>query len=139
MRKTLAIIFFLGIAFLSEAKDKKEKTFLVIFNKSELRLHRTSSAKIELTFLDNFETKSYSGNSDAALLITVPFEDWDECDIGKALVILGNDRMVKLEEVAFRIIDLKQTDHMYAQLLSKSTDEAKTNNKKRIASVKLSL
>lgn len=138
MRKTLAILLFLGIAFVSDAKDKKEKTFLVIFNKEELRLHSTSSAKIELNFLDNFQTKSYSGNSDAALLITVPFEDWDECDIGKALVIVGDDRLVKLEEVAFRIIDLKQTENTYAQLLHKSTDEAK-NGKKKATTVKLAL
>ncbi|MCC5939495.1 MAG: hypothetical protein JJU34_19610 [Lunatimonas sp.] len=138
MRKTLLILLFLGIAFVSDAKDKKEKTFLVIFDKEELRLHSTSSTKIELNFLDNFQTKSYAGNSDAALLITVPFEEWDACDIGKALVIVGNDRLVKLEEVAFRIIDLKQTDNTYAQLLSKSTEEAK-NSKKKVATVKLTL
>lgn len=138
MRKTLAILLFLGIALVSDAKDKKEKTFLVIFDKEELRLHSTSSAKIELNFLDNFQTKSYSGNSDAALLITVPFEDWDECDIGKALVIVGDDRLVRLEEVAFRIIDLKQTENTYAQLLYKSTDEAKIG-KKKATTVRLAL
>jgi hypothetical protein len=130
MRIWIAFILLVGVSFLSEAKDKKEKTFLIIFNSEELRSHRTSSAKIELVFLDNFQTKSYAGNSDAALLITVPFEDWTECDIGKSLIILGDNRVVKLEEVAFRIIDLKQTDDKYANLLSKSFDDGKNGKKK---------
>lgn len=123
MRKILTILFLVGTSLLSVAKDKKEKTFLVIFNKQELREHSTSSVKIELNFLDKFKTKAYSGNSDSALLITVPFEEWDTCDIGRALVIVGQDRLVKLEDIAFRIIDLNEVDYKFDTLLSKSSDD----------------
>ena len=79
---------FLGILLSMEgfSKEKADKTFLVLFNKAELKEVGSSTAFIELNFLSKFHTKSYSGNSDAALLITIPDGDINECDMGEMLV-----------------------------------------------------
>lgn len=135
--KQILLVFFLScFSVISFGKEKTEKTFLVLFQKEELRKLNSSPAKIELNFLDKFDTRAYSGNSDASLIITVPFTHWDVCDMGKALVIVGEDRLLRLDEVAFRIIDLEQSKEEFRHLLSSSPGESK-NEKKKSAPQKL--
>ena len=130
MKQIILIVFLCFFSVFTFGKEKTEKTFLVLFQADELKKFNSSPAKIELNFLDNFDTRSYSGNSDASLVITVPFMDWDVCDMGKALVIVGDDRLVRLDEVAFRIIDIDQTKEEFAFLLSASSGELKSEKKK---------
>lgn len=132
MKQTILIIFLSCFSVFSFGKEKAEKTFLILFQKEELRKFDSSAAKIELSFLDEFNTRAYTGNSDASLIITVPFMDWDVCDMGKALVIVGKDRLLRLDEVAFRIIDLDQTKEEFQYLLSATSSESKNEKKKSV-------
>ncbi|MFC4872792.1 hypothetical protein [Negadavirga shengliensis] len=137
MRRALVSIMILLFSFFSFAKEKKEKTFLIIFHSEELKQYNSSAAHVELSFLDSFETRSYSGNSETALLITVPFIDWSICEMGNALVIVGDDRLVPLSEVAFRIIDLEESQENFRALLSSTEDQ---KSKKRVSNtIRLSL
>lgn len=139
MKKTVITILVLFFSFHSFSKEKNEKVFLIIFNQEELQELNSSAAHIELNFLDKFQTRSYSGNSDAALLITVPFSDWTVCEMGKALVEIGkDDRLVPLENVAFRIIDMAECSENFQALVSLLNAE-KNNNKKRNSTFKVSL
>lgn len=130
MRHILCTIVILSVSLFSFAKEKKEKTFLIIFHKEELKQYNSSAAHIELSFLESFHTRSYTGNSETALLITVPFVDWSVCDMEKALVIVGDDRLIPLADVAFRIIDLEESQENFRTLLSTSEDHKvrKKNN-----------
>ena len=136
MKQLILIVFISCFSVFSFGKEKREKTFLVLFQKEELKKFNSSTAKIELNFLDKFDTRAYAGNSDASLIITVPFVDWDVCDMGKALVIVGDDQVLRLDEVAFRIIDLDQRKEEFRHLLSSRSDELK-NEKKKSTSQKL--
>jgi len=132
MKKFFFLLLFSCCTVFSFGKEKTEKTFLVLFQKEELKKFNSSPAKIELNFLDKFDTRAYSGNSDASLLITVPFVHWDICDMGKALVIVGHNKLVRLDEVAFRIIDLDQTKDEFQHMLSATPADTKQEKKKTI-------
>ncbi len=132
MKQIMLIVFLSCFSVFSFGKEKTEKTFLILFQKEELRKFNSSPAKIELSFLDKFDTRAYTGNSDASLIITVPFTDWDVCDMGKALVIVGDDRVLRLDEVAFRIIDFDQTKEEFQYLLSETSSESKNEKKKSV-------
>lgn len=110
---------FLVILFSMEgfSKEKADRTFLVLFNKAELKEVGSSAAFIELNFLSEFHTRSYSGNSDAALLITIPDRDMNECDMGEMLVQVNQSTWLPLNEIAFRIIDLEESRENYQALL----------------------
>lgn len=133
MKQILFITVFSFFSVFSFGNQKTEKTFLVLFHEDELKKFNISPAKIKLNFLDKFDTRAYSGNSEASLLITVPHMDWDNCDMGKVLVIVGKDRVLRLEEVAFRIVDLDKTKEDYQYLLSSSFGESKGEKKKSTA------
>jgi hypothetical protein len=129
--KKIVLIFLLScFSVFSFGKEKTDKTFLVLFQKDELKKFNSNPTKIEINFLDRFDTRAYTGNSDASLLITVPFLEWDECDMGKAWVIVGDNKLVRLDEVAFRIIDLDQTKEEFRNLLSATPSEMKSDKKK---------
>lgn len=132
MKQIILIVFLSCFSVISFGKEKAEKTFLVLFQTEELIKFNSSTAKIKLNFLDKFDTRAYSGNSDASLIITVPFTHWDVCDMGKALVIVGEDRLLRLDEIAFRIIDLDQTKEEFQHLLSTSSSELKNEKKKSV-------
>jgi len=104
------------------SKGKEGKTFMVLFNKNELKEIQSSQEYIELNFFNKFPTKSYSGNSEAALLITVPFSDMTECGLGEMLVQVNPSTWVPLQDIAFRIIDLEECKENYHALLSKKED-----------------
>lgn len=136
MKKLLLVLFISCFSLMADAKEKGDKTFLIIFDKEELKLAKSSAPHIELNFLDTFDTRSYTGNSESAILVTVPFTDWNTCDMGNALVILGDDRLVNLEEIAFRIIDIDASQDNFNTLLSIS-EQGKSNKKGN--TIKLSL
>lgn len=130
MKQIILVVFLSCFSVFSFGKEKTEKTFLVLFQKEELKRLNSSAAKIEINFLERFDTRSYAGNSDASMIITVPFTHWDVCDMGKALVIVGDDRLLRLDEVAFRIIDLDQTKEEFQHLLSAKSNDSKNERKK---------
>ena len=113
------LTLFLVILFSMESfsKEKTDKTFLVLFNKAELKEIGSSTAFIELNFLSKYPTKSYSGNSDAALLITISDRNMNECDMGEMLVQVNQSIWLPLNEIAFRIIDLEESRENYRALL----------------------
>ena len=112
----LSFLFLLSLDTFS--KDKEEQVFLVLFNKGELSKIETSTDFIELNFYNKFQTRSYSGNSDAALLITIPNGNLDECQMGQIMVQVNNTTWVPLEEIAFRIIDIGESNQNYQALLT---------------------
>lgn len=108
---------------LSFAKERTDKTFLIIFDKDELAYHQANPSIMELNFSSTFHTKLYSGNSETALLVTVPFADWTVCEMGKAIVKVSVSKELALEEVAFRIIDLDVSRKNFKSLLSDSSGQ----------------
>src|SRR5690606_28390661 len=117
MKYALIICIILSVSFHALSQGTDEKVFLVLFDKNELQKIETSTAYIELNFLERFPTKSYSGHSDAAILITIPQGNMDECQIGETMVQINNSTWIPLHEIAFRIIDLAESRHSYQALL----------------------
>gem|GEM_PF-402409 len=132
MKQLILLVFISCFSVLSFGQEKTEKTFLILFHKDELRKFKTSPVEINLNFLDKFDSRAYSGNSDASLIITVPFIDWDVCDMGKALVIVGDDKVLRLDEIAFRIVDLDQRKEEFQYLLSATSSELKNEKQKSV-------
>ncbi|GAB3646542.1 hypothetical protein GCM10028791_06960 [Echinicola sediminis] len=99
-------------------KKPEEKTFLVIFSKKELKELKSSTEYIELNFYEKFDTKSYTGNSDAVLFIKVPDCEFDTCQFGQTMVQINKSTWKPLQEIAFRIIDLNESKESYQELLS---------------------
>lgn len=129
MKYLIIFSFLLTLSFESISKEKDEITFLVLFNIGELNKIETTTNYIELNFFEKFQTKSYSGNSDAALLITVPNGDMNECQMGEMLVQVNNSTWIPLHEIAFRIIDLNESQQNYEALLTmKESADSKTKN-----------
>lgn len=136
MKYLMLFSFLLLLSGESFSKDKGEQVFLVLFNKEELSKIETSTDFIELNFYNKFQTRSYSGNSDAALLITIPNGNMDECQMGQILVQINNTTWIPLEEIAFRIIDIGESEQNYQALLATKDDG---NNKNRSTTVRLKL
>lgn len=111
------------------AKTIEDRTFLIIFDKEELKQYKSSPEYIELTFNRYFVTKTYSGNSEYALLVTIPNSNSDTCDIGQLLVDVNRKTTIQLQEIALRIIDLTETKSNYKALLASM--ESKPIKKKK--------
>lgn len=123
---TVCIIFLSTLGF---AKDPTEKTFLVIFDKNELKTNKSSTAYIELSLEQIFKTKSYSGNSDAAILVKVPFGNIDASQLGDMFVRVNANKIAPLGEVALKILDLDESKSAYQQLLTGMEDRIHKNKK----------
>jgi|SRR5690606_20137261 len=126
--------FFVLISWHAVSKEAYEKTFLVLFHPSELQKIETSPAYIGSHFFEEYSTRSYSGNSEAALLITVPYGEMTECQLGETLVQIDPATWVPLHEIAFRIIDLNRSRSSYAAILNGPQDFA---NKTKTARLRL--
>lgn len=113
----LALVLFM-LVFSGYSKDPEGKTFLLIFNKSELKQYQTSTDYIELSLMNIFTTKSFSGNSDAAILVQVPYEGIDRCQLGDLFVRINQHRTASLNEIAFQIIDLDESKSTFQSLLA---------------------
>lgn len=108
MKKLGTIIFCLLICFAVKASDDETKTFLFLFKQKELKSLKLSLKDIEEQ-LGVFETRSYGGNSELALFVETSNHEFDACFIGQFLLRNDKNVNVKLEEIAFRMIDLSKT------------------------------
>lgn len=126
---TLICILMMTTAF---ANDPGEKTFLILFDKAELKENKTSTAYIELSLMNIFKTKSYAGNSDAAILVKVPFGNIDKRQLGDFFIRVNASKITPLDEIAFQIIDMDENkaifNAMYASLEEK-LNKTKKNGK----------
>lgn len=100
----LIITLFLSLS--AFAKETESKTFLVIFKSKELKSLNTSVKEIQSQFSSEFKTKSYSGNSELALIIDIPECEFDACFLGQTLLSLKEGGNMMLQEIAFRLIDM---------------------------------
>lgn len=100
----LVVTLFLSVSVF--AKEAEPKTFLVLFKSKELKSLDTSLKAIESQFSADFKIRSYSGNSELAMIINIPECEFDACFLGQFLISLGEGSDVKLQEIAFRVIDM---------------------------------
>ena len=107
MRKFAVLILLLLFTGSVFAKETDTKTFLVLFKAKELKSLKTSLKEIETQF-SAFKTRSYSGNSELALLIDIPSCNFDECFLGQFLVELEPGHQLKLQDIAFRLFDMTE-------------------------------
>lgn len=118
MKKYLFAFVLVMLSLSGFSKNPEGKTFLLIFNKSELKQHQTSTDYIELSLMNIFTTKSFSGNSDAAILVHVPYEGIDHCQLGDLFVRINQHRTASLNEIAFQIIDLDASKSTFEAILA---------------------
>ncbi|SDD07865.1 hypothetical protein SAMN04488104_101417 [Algoriphagus faecimaris] len=132
MRKYV-LLFFCLFTFYSLAEARPEtKTFLVLFKSKELKANETSLKSIEAQF-SSFSTRSYSGNSELALLIEIPSCDFDECFLGQFLIDTGKKNNIQLQEVAFRLFDMTQSKRELEMMLQ-AYDSENSKKSKKLAS-----
>lgn len=104
------------LSFACLAEEKDSKSFLFLFKAKELKQLKMSLKEIESQF-SSFKTKTYGGNSELALIIETPAGNFDECFVGQFLVRTKENINVRLEEIAFRMIDLTESKQLKNQLL----------------------
>ena len=100
----LVIALFMSLSVL--AKETESKIFLVIFKSKELKSLNTSMKEIQSQFSSAFKTRSYAGNSELAMIIKIPECEFDACFLGQFLVSMNKGEDMKLQEIAFRLIDM---------------------------------
>jgi len=113
------------------AEDGDSKKFLFLFNKKELKEYKLTMKDIEKQF-SSFETKVYGGNSELALILETPAGNFDECFVGQFLIRNKENINLKLEEIAFRMVDLTETRQVTSALLTayeESLHDKKVNRK----------
>ena len=125
----VAIIMFMSLS--SFAKNDDTRTFMVIFKQKELKSLNTNIKNIENQFSSTFKTKSYTGNSDLTLVIEVPTQNIDKCILGDFLVEVGNDKEIKLQDIAFRVFDITEGKEELESFISEYEElqQQKKNNK----------
>ena len=118
MRKFALLFIFLIICCSAFAKEVEPKSFLVIFKPKELKNLKLTLYEIESQFATYFNTKTYSGNSELALLIDIPACEFDECYLGQLLVESSSGIQYKLQDIAFRLFDMTQSQKTLDLLLT---------------------
>jgi hypothetical protein len=93
--------------------ELETKTFLVLFQSKELKSLKISVRDIESQFSSVFKTKSYQGNSIPSIMIEIPNCDFDACFLGDLLIELETGKQIKLQELAFRLIDISEGKKSY--------------------------
>ncbi|GMQ27788.1 hypothetical protein [Algoriphagus confluentis] len=129
MRILTMLLFSFLISASGFAKDPETKTFLVLFKIEELKQAKTSLNQIEQQFSSFFTTKTYSGNSEPALLISIPNCDFDECFLGEFLVDTGLGQKVQLQKIAFRLYDLTENKDLHQIYLAKFEEDQSLKKK----------
>lgn len=129
MKKFLTTLSLVLISVLVLAKETEEKTFLVLFDRAELKEYKTSTDYIELSLTNIFKTKAYSGNSDAAIIVKVPYSNIDECQLGYIFIRVNNKTIIPLQDIALKIIDLDSSKTAYDQLIASFEVKAQKNKK----------
>jgi hypothetical protein len=128
--KNLIIIFLLFIfAFPGIAKPGKEKSFLILFHKNDLKNLKTSAHYIELSLMPLFETKAYAGNSDAAILVKIPDDKMDTKQLGSFFVRINSTTVLPIEDFAYKIVDMEQNRETFKNMLA--FFESKNSKNKR--------
>jgi hypothetical protein len=110
------LLFVISILFCSTtvfAGDNETRTFLVLFQSKELKTLKVSVKDIESQFSSFFKTRSYEGNSVPSILIEIPDCDFDVCFLGDFLIELELGEKIKLQELAFRLIDITKEKKSY--------------------------
>lgn len=105
MKKIGIVILALFISSAALANDGGSKTFLVLFKSKELKALKISVKEIESHF-SAFKTKSYGGNSEPAMIIELPSGDLGDCFLGQFVVETKKKIKYRLEEIAFRMVDM---------------------------------
>ncbi|MCS5489825.1 hypothetical protein [Algoriphagus limi] len=129
MSRFLAIILFSLISFQSYAENPSSKTFLVLFKSQDLKQNHINLKSIESQF-SFYDTKTYEGNSELALLIEIPSCDFDECFLGDFLIQISKDEAIQLQEIAFRLFDLTENKALLNSYLSFFEEETHKKEKK---------
>ncbi|SFT92171.1 hypothetical protein SAMN04489724_2847 [Algoriphagus locisalis] len=106
MKSIGILVFTLFLSLAAMAEETESKTFLVIFKSKELKSLNTSLKDIQSQFSSVYKTRSYSGNSELALIIDIPNCEFDACFLGQVLVSLDQGEEIRLQEIAFRLIDM---------------------------------
>lgn len=122
MKKGFLAVFFCFLTLSGFSKNPEEKTFLVIFDKAELKANKTTTDFIELSFLNLFSTKAYNGNSDAAILVKIPHENFDIDQLGDLIIRVNSNKVSPLSEIAVKIIDLDESKSTFSSLLESYED-----------------
>jgi hypothetical protein len=132
MRKVIAVFLVFGWVGFSFAKEKQDKTFLILFNEHDLKKEYHMEAHLELTFLESFQARAYGGNSDAAILVKVSDTSYTTRDMGSSMVLLGNGKVLELDKIASRIIDLSEcSDNFKAMVKAGNPESPKLAKKKQ--------
>jgi GTPase SAR1 family protein len=132
MNKLFFTLIFMTFVASGFSKNPEGKSFLILFNKSELKQHRTSIEYIELSLMNIFKTKAYTGNSDAAIMVQVPIGNFDKCQLGDMMIRLNAKSTLTLDEIAFQIVDIEENKSTYQLLLASYEDKiqkARKNNR----------
>ena len=129
MKKLVLVFLFISTYFLGFAKEPESKTFLVLFDEAELEMLQTDLGSIAEQLSPFFPTKTYKGNSEAALLLEIPTTALNECLLGEYWISLSDGRRFQLQQLAFRVFDLSENKAMYQRYISKY--EADLEQKKK--------
>jgi hypothetical protein len=129
MKKLILVFLFVCTYSLGFAKEPESKTFLVLFDEAELELLQTDLESIAEQLSPFFPTKTYKGNSEAALLLEIPTSAFNECLLGEYWVSFSDGRRFQLQQLAFRVFDLSENKAMYQRYVSKY--EADLEQKKK--------
>jgi hypothetical protein len=122
VKKGIIIAFLCFLTFSGFSKNPEGKTFLLIFDKAELKANKTSTDFIELSLMHLFSTKAYNGNSDAAIMVKIPYDGIDKKQLGDLFIRVNDKRISPLSEIAVQIIDLDESKTAYSTMLSSYED-----------------
>ena len=111
------------------AKEPEEQIFLILFDKAELTANTPSPTYIELSLSNVFKTKSYAGNSDAAIIVKVPYENIDVCQLADFFIRVNANKVSSLGEIAFQIIDMNESKSTYQYLVASMEDKVQKTKK----------
>lgn len=129
MKKLVLLFLFVCTCCLGFAKEFESKTFLVLFDQTELELLQTDMGSIAAQLSPFFPTKTYKGNSEPALLLEIPTSAFNECLLGEYWISLSDGRRFQLQHLAFRVFDLSENKALYQRYVSNY--EANLEQKKK--------
>ena len=129
MKKLVLVFLFVCTCCLSFAKKLESKTFLVLFDETELELLQTDMGSIAEQLSPFFPTKIYEGNSEPALLLEIPTTAFNECLLGEYWISLSDGRRFQLQQLAFRVFDLSENKALYQRYVSKYEDDLEHKKK----------
>jgi hypothetical protein len=122
MKKVFLVTFLCFLTFAGFSQSPEGKTFLLIFDKAELKANKTTTDFIELSLMHLFSTKAYNGNSDAAIMVKIPYEGIDKKQLGDLFIRVNNKKVSPLSEIAVLIVDLEECRSTYSVLLASYED-----------------